>query len=477
MKEHKLIGRKEESARLIKCLQSDTAELIAVYGRRRVGKTYLIRQVYEQAICFEITGIYQATQKVQLANFAQALSAFNKTGIPFSVPASWLDAFHQLKYYIEQLKQPGKKVLFFDELPWLDTKRSGFLQAFEHFWNSWVSKQNDLIVVVCGSAASWMIKQIVNSKGGLHNRITQKIRLLPFNLYEMQQYLISRRVKLDQYQLLQLYMVMGGIPHYLREVQTGESATQCIDRVCFSKDGLLFTEFKNLYAALYDQSDKHIQIIKALSAKRSGLTRNEIIADTGISSGGTITTVLDELAESGFISTYTPMDKKTKDTLCRLTDEYSLFYLKFIQGSRTSGNGTWISKANSASWKSWSGYAFENICMKHLYQIKNALGIAGIYTEESPWRFQDKYNGAQIDLLIDRRDRCINICEMKFSENEFEINKTYAAELDNKIKTFRTVSKTNKTVFLTLVTTFGVKENIYKTSMVTNTIEMDKLFV
>lgn len=476
MKENKLIGRKEEAALLNQCLLSGTAELIAVYGRRRVGKTYLIRHIYERAICFEITGIYQAPQKVQLANFAQALASVNKSGVPFSVPASWLDAFQQLKFHIEQLKQPGKKVLFFDELPWLDTKRSGFLQAFEHFWNSWVSRQNDLIVVICGSAASWMIKQIVNSKGGLHNRITKKIRLLPFSLTEMQQYLLSRRVQLDQYQLLQLYMVMGGIPHYLREVQPGESATQCIDRICFSKDGLLATEFKNLYAALYDQSDKHIQIVKTLSVKRSGLTRNEIIADTGISSGGTITTVLDELAESGFISTYTPMDKKTKDTLYRLTDEYSLFYLKFIQGNRTSGTGTWVLKSNSASWKSWSGYAFENICMKHLPQIKKALGIAGIYTEEAPWRFQDKNNGAQIDLLIDRRDRCINICEMKFSENVFEISKSYAAEMDNKIKTFRTLTKTNKTVFFTMITTFGVKENIYRTSMVTNTIEMDKLF-
>ena len=471
-----LIGRKEESAALLECLGSAASELIALYGRRRVGKTYLIRTVYKDSMCFEITGIYNAPLKTQLANFRQALEASVGKKLPLATPGNWLDAFQQLKNYLEQIDGKTKRAIFFDELPWLDGKRSGFLNAFEHFWNSWASKRQDVLVVICGSAASWMIKKVINSKGGLHNRITKKIRLLPFTLNETELYLQSNQVQLDRYQLLQLYMVMGGIPHYLKEIKKGQSATQNIDRVCFTKDGLLFNEFHNLYPALYENPERHIKVIKTLATKRSGLTRNEIINGTGLSSGGTITTVLDELAESGFITTYVPLDKKSKDALYRLTDEYSLFYLKFIEGTRSTGKDSWIQKAGTASWKSWSGYAFENICLKHVKQIKRALGIQGVYSEESSWKYNDKSNGAQIDLLIDRRDHCINICEMKFSENTFEINKSYAGELDNKVKTFRSVTATRKTLFLTLITTFGVKENMYKTSMVTNTIEMEELF-
>ena len=471
-----LIGRKEESALLNACLQSTTSELVAIYGRRRIGKTYLIRTIYRQQVCFEITGIYNAALKTQLANFHHALEAHGSKKKPLVTPETWLDAFQQLKAYIDQIKQPGKKVIFFDELPWLDSRRSGFLKAFEHFWNSWAAKRQDLIVVICGSAASWMIKKVVNSKGGLHNRISKKIRLLPFTLQEMELYLQSNNVQLDRYQLLQLYMIMGGIPHYLKEIKPGESAIQNIDRICFTKDGLLFTEFNNLYPALYENPERHIQVVKALAAKKSGLTRNEIINATKLTSGGTTTIVLDELVESGFITVYIPLDKKSKDALYRLTDEYSLFYLKFISGTRSTGKNTWVQKSSAASWKSWSGYAFENSCLKHVQQIKKTLGIEGIYSEESSWRYQDKNNGAQIDLLIDRRDRCINICEMKFSENVFEINKSYAAELDNKIKTFRSVTKTKKTILLTMITTFGIKDNIYKNSMVANAIEMESLF-
>ena len=471
-----LIGRKEEISVLHDCLTSRSSELIAVYGRRRVGKTYLIRTVYKDTLCFELTGIYNASLKTQLSNFNTALSTATGKKSNLPVPANWLDAFGQLKDHISKIKNKKKKTIFFDELPWLDTKRSGFLGAFEHFWNSWASRRTDIVIVICGSAASWMIKKIVNSKGGLHNRLTRRIRLLPFSLQETSDYLKSNKVQLDDYQLLQLYMVMGGIPHYLKEVKPGQSAIQNIDRICFTKDGLLFTEFNNLYFALYENAERHIQVIKTLAAKKSGLTRNELIKGSRLSSGGTVTAILEELTESGFITVYVPLDKKSKDALYRLSDEYSLFYLKFIEGTRSTGKNTWVQKSMSASWRSWSGYAFENICLRHVPQLKKELGIEGVYSEESSWRGQYNGQSVQIDLLIDRRDRCINLCEMKFSENVFEITKSYAAELDNKVKTFRSASKTNKTIFLTMVTSFGVKDNIYKNSLVSNSIEMVILF-
>ena len=477
MEKKLLIGRKEESDILYECLYSGNSELIAVYGRRRIGKTYLVRTLYSDRICFEITGVHNASLKTQLANFSEALSIAMKLKKIAESPSNWLQAFQSLKKYIERIKKTkNKKVIFFDELPWLDSRRSGFLGAFEHFWNSWASKRTDIIVVICGSAASWMISKIVNNKGGLHNRITKKIRLLPFTLHEMELYLQSRRVQLDKYQLLQLYMAMGGIPHYLKEIKPGQSAVQNIERICFTKDGLLNTEFRNLYSALYEHSEKHIAIIKALASKRTGLTRNEIIGISGLTTGGTITTVLEELNESGFISSYDPLIKKTKDTLYRLTDEYSLFYIKFIEGTKNTVKNAWVQRSGSASYKSWSGYAFESVCIKHALQVKKALGIEGVYTEETSWRYSDKKNGAQIDLVIDRRDRCINICEIKFSENIFEINKSYAAELTNKLNVFRSATRTNKTLFLTMITTFGVKENIYKTSMVSNSVQIEKLF-
>lgn len=471
-----LIGREEEAGILTDCLRSRSSELVAVYGRRRVGKTYLVRTVYYNDLCFELTGIYNASLATQLSNFNAALaSATGKKSKPL-VPSNWLEAFQQLKKYIEGIRTKKKKVIFFDELPWLDTRRSGFLGAFEHFWNSWASRRTDIVIVICGSAASWMIKKIVNSKGGLHNRISRRIRLLPFTLQETSLYLKSNKVQLDNYQVLQLYMAMGGIPHYLKEIKPGQSAIQNIDRTCFTKDGLLFNEFNNLYFALYDNAERHILVIKTLAAKKIGITRNELIKSTRLSSGGTVTTILEELMESGFITAYIPLDKKNKDALYRLSDEYSLFYLKFIEGTKSTGKNTWVQKSMLPSWKSWSGYAFENICLRHATQVKKALGIEGVYSEEAAWR--GAYNGkaAQIDLLIDRRDRCINICEMKFSENVFEINKAYAGELDNKIKTFRSATKTNKTIFLTMISTFGIKENMYRNSMVSNSIEMDSLF-
>ncbi|HEY8657605.1 MAG TPA: hypothetical protein VIL78_01110 [Hanamia sp.] len=322
-----------------------------------------------------------------------------------------------------------------------------------------------------------MIQHVVNNKGGLHNRITRKIRLLPFTLQETEAYLNEQKVKLDRYQILQLYMVMGGIPHYLKEIRKGESSAQTIDRLCFSKDGLLQNEFKNLYHSLFDDATRHLAVIKALAKNNSGLTRNEIIAAADLSSGGRITELLDELIESGFITTWLPYDKKSKDAIYKLADEYSHFYIRFMEQGRSQGSGTWLKFSNGQSWKSWSGVAFERVCLKHISQLKRALGILVVHTEESAWRYVPKKGtGAQIDLLIDRRDFVIHICEMKYSESIFAIDKKYAGELENKVDVFRRQTNTKKSIFITMVTTFGVKNNEYESRLVQNSITMDALF-
>jgi AAA+ ATPase superfamily predicted ATPase len=473
-----VVGRADEKLLLNKIEKSGDAELIAMYGRRRVGKTYLIRNGFSKDIAFEFSGIHNATLSQQLENFSLVLTKVTG-GLPLARPESWIAAFQMLTQYLTPLVKKERTIIFIDEFPWINTARSGFLPAFENFWNSWASREKKLIVVICGSAASWMINKVINNRGGLHNRVTRRIRLLPFTIGETAAYLKYRKIKLDKYQLLQVYMAMGGIPQYLKEIEPGESVAQIIDRLFFTKDGLLLEEFKNLYYSLFDKAENHIDIVQALAKKSKGLTRTEIINACKLSSGGYATQLLAELAESGFITPYIPFDKTTKDALYKLTDEYSIFYLKFINGNKAMGAGTWLKFYSGTSWKSWSGYAFESICMKHITQIKKAIGIENVYAEISVWRYLPKNKeeqGAQIDLLIDRNDSCINICEMKFSVAPFEISKSYERELNNKLKVFQSQTRTRKVLFLTMITTYGVKNGENYPGLVQKEITMDILF-
>ena len=474
-----IIGREAEIKVLKDALNSPSAELVALYGRRRVGKTYLIRTVYENELILELTGLNNAPFSEQLENFCLTIARIFDLPLSNALPQTWLQAFHWLIQVLERHLGTTKQVFFLDEMPWFDTHKSGFLSAFDHFWNNWASKQKNLVVVICGSAASWMIQNIVRNRGGLHNRITRRMRLMPFNLYESEQFLQSKFIQLDRYQLLQLYMATGGIPHYLNDIRRGESMTQAIDRMCFTNDGLLSDEFKDLYAALFGTSEKHENIVKSLADKPSGLTRTEIAEMSQINSGGTLTKLIDELQESGFISEHLPFNKTNRDSIYKLSDEFSLFYLKFMESSKAFGAGTWQSKAATPSWKSWCGLAFENIALKHIAQIKKALGIAGVYSEQSAWRFVAKEaseKGAQIDLVIDRQDMCINLCEMKYSLTEFTIDKKYAEELNLKRRIFLAKTGTKKTAFITMLTTFGVNENGHYLSTVQNQLSMDCLF-
>ena len=467
-----LIGRKRESLILSNALKSNRPELIAVYGRRRVGKTFLVRNVYKNEIQFELSGIHNGTLKEQLCNFYLTLTAKN---CGFKKPANWIEAFHQLSQYFDNTVSKKKKVIFIDEFPWLDTRKSSFLSAFDNFWNTYASKREDLVVVICGSAASYMINNIIRSKGGLHNRLTNKIQLLPFNLHETEQLLKTNRVKLTRYDILQIYMAMGGIPQYLENILPGESAAQAIDRMCFTKDGFMRTEFNNVFASLFDQHDNHEAIIKTLATVRKGLTRNEILTKSKVNSGGTLTKTLLELEESGFIEKYLPY-QGTKDSLYRITDEYSMFYLKFIENTKPSDNGLWMKIFGQQSYKTWSGFCYETICMKHVEQIKEALKISGIHSISGCWIEKQAQNNAQIDLLIDRDDNVINICEIKFHNTKFAIDSKYSQELAKKIEAFSSNTKTKKSIFITFITSYGLINNQYSNQYVQSELTMDDLF-
>jgi hypothetical protein len=327
-----------------------------------------------------------------------------------------------------------------------------------------------------------MIRNVVQAKGGLHNRVTRRIRLLPFTLAETETFLQSRGVELTRRQIIELYMVLGGVPHYLKEAERGLSTQQTVDQTCFSPQGLLRDEFGKLYASLFDRAEQHVNIVRALARKREGVTRNELLAAAKLVSGGTATKRLDELDESGFLQRHVPFGKKEKDALYRLADEFSLFHIAWIQplGRKSPGEGYWLQQSRLPRWRAWSGYAFENLCIKHIAQLKVALGIAGVGSTASPWRYcpprASEEHGTQIDLLIDRHDHTINLCEMKFSDAEFTIDKRYAAELRRKRDTFRRVTGTRKNVFLTMVTTFGLTDNAYAKELVAKSLTTDALF-
>jgi uncharacterized protein len=477
-----VIGRDAEQAQLLEALESPRSELIVVYGRRRIGKTYLIRNTYAPVMQFEFAGMHRGSYKDQLKGFHKALQ---KKWRKVPAPADWIEAFDLLGRYLDGLRikrKPGsakarvvKKVIFIDEFPWLDTRRSGFLPAFSDFWNSYATKRKDLVVVICGSAASYMVTEVIKSKGGLHNRLTRRIRLAPFNLRDTEQLLQRNRVRLTRYDIVQLYMALGGVPYYLQQVKPGESAAQAIDRLCFEPNGFLRDEFGQVFASLFDRSENHTSIVRTLADVRRGLTRNEVLRRSKVRTGGTLTNTLQELEQSGFIDRYTPY-KGSKDPLFRLTDEYSLFYLKFIEDTKPARRGLWMKLGQQPKYKAWAGFTFETICMKHVEQIKEALRISGIRSVEGSWNGKGKGDGAQIDLLIDRDDNVINLCEMKFAGGPFSIDKKYASELMKKAETFRSATRTRKSIFITLITTHGLAHNAYSRQLVQNELTMEALF-
>jgi len=465
-----LIGRTKEVVRLKALQDSNKSEFIAIYGRRRVGKTFLIRKVFEKELIFQHTGLANMSTMPQLARFhVSLLKSFPESD--FEPAADWFTALQQLTELLERIPGQKKKLIFLDELPWLDTPKSNFFSALEHFWNGWASARDDILLIVCGSSASWMLNKLIHNRGGLHNRITDRIKLEPFTLAETEELLRSKSAVYDRYQILTLYMAFGGIPFYLDKIRPGLSAMQNINALCFDKNALFRTEYEELYASLFSKHNRHLAIIKALAKKNKGLNRNNIAKISGITNGGNLTSLLKELEESSFIRRYRSFGKKGRDSLYQLVDMYSLFYLRFIQGTSPDDDNFWLNMVDSPRFYTWAGYAFELVCLNHVSQLKNALGISGVQTSVSTWSSPN----AQIDLLIDRKDQVINLCEMKFSMHPFVINKKYAEILRNKAGDFKQATGTRKALFLTMITTYGIKRNTYA-GMVQNEITMDALF-
>jgi uncharacterized protein len=450
-----MIGRKAEQKILSKVLQSPESEFVAVIGRRRVGKTYLIEAYYKDSIVFQMSGQKDFTHQQHIRIFADKLKA-NFPKVKFKERnTNWLNVFVNLItcLEIEKMKSDKKLVVFFDELPWLCNQKSTFLAALGFFWNDWARK-NNIVLVVCGSAASWMLSNIVKEQGSLYNRVTKLIKVNPFTLDETQEYLQSKNVHFNLDQLIQLYMIMGGIPYYLKEIEPSISAVQNIQNICFSENGLLTHEYGNLYDALFTNSKDYKKIIEALFSKRRGLTKMEIAVATKLTPNGDFYDKIEELVECGFVVELQDMGEKTKSNLFRLVDEYSFFYHQFIKKHKVKSEDYWYRLYNSPSYHVWSGYAFENFCIRNIDKIIDGLKIAGMKSNVGSFYVKKKADsdGAQIDLLLDRDDQCINIIECKFYKQEFYLSAEEANKIKRRKATFAHFSKTKKQIFVTLVT-------------------------
>ena len=467
-----IIGRKAEKELFKDIYSSNTSEFVAIYGRRRVGKTYLVRETFFGQFTFEISGLENASTQEHLLNFSLTLNKLTSENL--KTPSNWLEAFRQLIDFIQK-SQSKRKVLFFDEMPWMDTPRSGFLTALEHFWNSWASARKDIILIVCGSATSWIINNLINNHGGLHNRLTHTIHLKPFTLSECEQYFKWRKIDFSRYKIAELYMVMGGIPYYLSKIEKGQSVAQNIDKLFFIENAALKNEFRNLYAALFRNSDDYVKIVEVLSRKAKGLTRNEISSLAKITGGGGLTKALQNLEYCGFIRKYHSVNKKTRNVLYQLIDSYSLFYFKFIQKNEDNDEHFWTISLDTPLYHAWTGYAFEMVVLQHATEIKQALSIAGIQSSVSGWRSETSKPAAQIDLVIKRKDGIINVVEIKYNRRKFTITKDYEENLQNKIATFKAETHSQNAVHLVMLTASGVKKNKYS-EIAQKELTIDALF-
>ncbi|MBO4773005.1 MAG: ATP-binding protein [Bacteroidales bacterium] len=470
-----IIGRKRERKMLMSLLKSDKSEFVAVYGRRRVGKTYMIREVFDYQFTFHHTGLQSGSKSVQLAEFTKSLMAYGLKKV--ETPDNWRDAFTLLARLLSSKKE-GKKVVFIDELPWMDTPCSKFINALEHFWNSWATMRKDVIFIVCGSATSWIVSNIVMNYGGLHNRLTRHIYVEPFSLHECEQYAYARGLGMNRRNIIETYMILGGIPYYWDYLQKELSWAQNIDNLFFSRKAALGREYNALYASLFRRPDDYIKVINALGTKKIGMTRSEIIEYTGVNQGGRLTKILDELEQCDFIRAYTSIGKTVKDTVYQLIDNFTLFYFKFMEHKSTFGKNYWSSIHRKPQYNAWSGLAFERVCLQHVEQIKKALGISGVTSSVYSWVYRPKNPGeigVQIDLLIDRDDDVINLCEMKFSDSLYTITKDYDTELRRKSSVFASQTGTNKAVRTVMVTTYGIATNQWSNAVM-NQVVLDDLF-
>jgi hypothetical protein len=468
-----MIGRIREINELNRLHESGESEFVAIYGRRRVGKTYLVRETFADRFAFYHMGLPKGTKREQLAHFRESLASAGFAGVS---PRDWFAAFRALREVVAA-SPFRRKIVFLDELPWMDTAKSGFLMALEAFWNEWASARKDILLIVCGSAASWMVKNLFRNRGGMHNRVTSRICLQPFTLAECEAFARDRGLDMSRHDIAECYMALGGIPYYWRYLARGRSLAQNIDRLCFAADAPLKGEFRELYSSLFHDAWTYGRIVAALATKKCGMTRLELLDALGVPATGRLSEALETLEASGFVRSYRSYGATKKNTIYQLLDPFTLFHFRFLDPPSTD-ECFWSSTSASHAQTVWKGLAFERLCLLHLRQIRKALGVGAIHVEAYGWTFRgnDTYpDGVQIDLVLDRADNVVNVCELKYSRDAFVIDKAYEAALGRKIATFAGVNRLRKAVHLTMVTASGLVHNAHS-GRVQSVVTLDDLF-
>lgn len=469
-----IIGRKIERERLENVMKSGRPEFVVVYGRRRVGKTFLINEFFNNNYTFKHTGLANKDRLLQLSRFGASLREYGLAEA--KLPQNWFEAFDLLKTLIKKSKKK-RKVVFIDELPYMDTARSNFVCAIEDFWNNWGATQKDLVLIVCGSATAWITRKIIKNHRGLHNRLTLKLYLHPFTLRETKQHFRALGLNYSDDAIAECYMAMGGIPYYQQMLEPGKNVAQNLDDLFFSRDCKLANEFENLYASLFENSENYVRIVEALCNSEKGLTRDEIIDKTGLSSNGMLTQYLEDLENCDLIRHYPGYGRNVKQSIYQAIDFYTLFYFKFIKTHTRTVAEYWGKLTGKGKYNDWIGYAFEQLCLCHYPQIVKALGINGILAEPYSWRSQRIAGGAQIDLIIKRNDKTINIFEIKYRGEPYRLTSKYVDELRNKVAVFKEENKipSNISIHLVMITSMGLANPEYD-PLVQRHITMTHLF-
>lgn len=484
-----IVGRHKQKTLLSTIYQSQQAEFVVVYGRRRVGKTFLIESFFEDHVgpFFHIVGIQKGALKEHLKEFSKEIGRIFYGGAKIEIAPNWMQAFEALNSAIDNQKSQQPIILFFDEFPWLATSRSGLLSTLEYYWNRFWKNDSRIKLIICGSSASWMIKKIIHHKGGLHNRITEQINLKPFNLAETKAFLHHRGMTLHLKQILDLYFVMGGVPYYLNQLQKKLSIAENINHLCFRKEGRLFNEFNILFTSLFDDAQIYEELIRIIARSRHGISREDIEKNVKhTKKGGTLTKRLQDLELVGFIKGFLPVGHAKKGLFYRILDEYSLFYLQWIEPEKHNiemdieDNNVWLNLIQSSKYQSWRGYAFESVCYKHISAIKKALKI-NVASNIGAWRYVPRANelteqGAQIDLLFDRKDDAITFCEIKYSEQPFVIDKPCAETLKRIIEVYKAVTRSKKQFFIAMIAANGLHQNMYAKDLISAVVTIDNLF-
>ncbi len=475
-----MVGRKEEIAVLNELYNSTNAELVAVYGRRRVGKTFLVDETFGEKITFRHAGLSPAGEngrgllQEQLNSFYESLTMYGMEEC--EKPKSWFDAFLLLKKHLQNTDTGGRQLVFIDELPWLDTPRSGFIRAFESFWNNWGCHRRNLMVVVCGSANSWIQDKLINNRGGLYNRLTYQMKLTPFTLKECEEFFISKGFKYSRYTIVESYMVFGGIPYYLNYLDKRKSLAQNIDSLFFAKHAVFRDEFNRLFESIFTGAEGVKDIVRLLYKRNAGFTRKEIVQHLNISDGGKLSRDLNALITSDFVIKYVPFSLSKRAEHYKLTDPFCLFFLHFVDGQTKLHEKYWEQNAGTQMVVTWRGFAFENVCFNHVEQIKRGLGISGVVTSTSAWsKKKDDEEGLQIDLLILRNDNVINMCECKFYSDIFAVDEAYYRKILGKTEMLLEAVPRKTAVYSTLIATYGLKQNEYSSAFI-NVVTLEDLF-